>query len=141
MRRLRPHPSVRAQRRDFVPQRRPRVLLALVASAGVSTFAAHAGAFKPTLGYRVLGTDQTHQSITEDTVKQCQQEYFSISTPTASMNKATKAFVDGNSSIDLGTGLFSEANHFDAESFTAAQGVLRTAFNDVIANLQANKPE
>src|SRR5688500_16323252 len=83
-----------------------------------------ARALKPTVGHRVLPTDDTHTSIVEKAVTEAHLDYFSITKPTKAMTKATKALVDADAAIDtLFGGLFNEANHFDAEKFVDGQNV------------------
>src|SRR5215831_1732924 len=86
-------------------------------------------AFKPknSSGGRNPG-DSTHQSITEDAIKEADQEFFGITNLTKSMKKAMDDIASADAAVDVNS-FFDSPHHFDAESFAAGQNLLISEFN------------
>jgi hypothetical protein len=80
-------------------------------------------------------TDSTHQSITEDSIKETEKEVFGITTQTKSMKKAMDDIASANAAVDVDS-FFSSEHHFDAESFTAGQTLLISEFTSTVSALK-----
>jgi hypothetical protein len=103
------------------------------ASALIAATAAGAGAFAPTK-LKALGSN-SHQSITESSIKTLDNEFFSIAKLTKPMTKAMDQIVDANSAVD--DDQVRSALHFDGENFAGGQSRIIGLFNSVVTDLQA----
>src|SRR6266850_567969 len=83
--------------------------------------------------------DQTHQSITEDAIKEIDQEFFSVTKLTKSMKKAIETIADANADVDGDQ--TTAAKHFDGESFPEGQVRLTGLFNDITSSLSSSNAQ
>src|SRR6266850_4046870 len=83
--------------------------------------------------------DQTHQSITEEAIKEIDMEFFSVSKLTKSMKKAIETIADANAEVDGDQ--HTAAKHFDGESFPEGQVRLTGLFNDIKSSLASSNAD
>src|SRR5262249_33227654 len=73
--------------------------------------------------------DETHQSITENAIKELDSEFFGITKLTKPMKKASERIVDANAEVDQDQ--VTSAKHFDGESFPEGQARLLGLLQDI----------
>lgn len=79
--------------------------------------------------------DSTHQSITEDSIREIEKEVFGITTQTKSMKKAMDDIASADAAVDVDHPLSAE-HHFDSESFAAGQTLVISEFNSTVSALK-----
>src|SRR5262245_24283042 len=82
---------------------------------------------------------KSHIKITEEAVKDLDQEFFGITKLTKSMKKAIEQIGDANAEVD--DDQTTSAKHFDGESFPEGQARLVTLLNEVITALGNDNAE
>src|SRR5258706_7578568 len=109
--------------------------LALAAFGGL--ISAPAQAFCPNNGIRcgfgLVGT--THKDMTQQAVKELDQEFFSTSKLTKSMKKASDEIWKANAAVDLNQ--FESARHFDGENFDGGKTRVENLEQAVVSALQS----
>jgi uncharacterized repeat protein (TIGR01451 family) len=105
-------------------------------------FIPKAKAFVPTnLKAAILTSpfDQTHQSITEDAIKELDTEFFGVTKLTKSMKKAIETIADENAKVDGDQK--TAAKHFDGESFPEGQARLTGLFTNITTSLSISNAQ
>src|ERR1035441_2251002 len=77
--------------------------------------------------------DQTHESITENAVKELDSEFFGITSLTKPMKKAIQELVDADADVDKDQ--TTSAKHFDGESFPEGQARVVGLLADIQSSL------
>jgi len=96
-------------------------------------------AFKPTDYFKATPNDITHQSITEQAIKDLiEKENFipGVNKITPSMQKAINAIKEGNSDTDLSSDFLTDEAHFTGETFNGSRSRLIENRNNMIANVR-----
>jgi hypothetical protein len=106
---------------------------ASAAGALIAGSASGAAAFAPTR-LKSLGAN-SHQSITEDSIRALDNEFFSIPRLTRPMEQAMGRIVAANEAVD--DDQVQSALHFDGENFAGGQSRVTGLFNSVITDLAA----